>query len=71
MLAYLERIGEKYENFYSLIINEKVKLEEYSKYDQRDLKELIKMDYIDVVGHIKILCTYSMFIIYNIEASIT
>lgn len=48
MLAYLERIGEKYENFYSLVINEKVKLEEYPEYDQRDLKELIKMDYIDI-----------------------
>ncbi len=48
MLAYLERIGEKYENFYSLVINEKIKLEEYPEYDQRDLKELIKMDYIDI-----------------------
>lgn len=48
MLAYLERTGEKYENFYSLVINEKVKLEEYPEYDQRDLKELIKMDYIDI-----------------------
>lgn len=48
MLAYLERIGEKYKNFYSLIINEKVKLEEYPEYDQRDLKELIKMDYINI-----------------------
>lgn len=42
------RIGEKYENFYSLVINEKVRLEEYPEYDQRDLKELIKMDYIDI-----------------------
>lgn len=48
MLAYLERIGEKYDNFYSLVINEKVKLEEYPEYDQRDLKELIKMDYINI-----------------------
>ena len=48
MLNYLERIGEKYENFYSLVINEKVKLEEYPEYAQRDLKELLKMDYIDI-----------------------
>lgn len=48
MLSYLERIEEKYDNFYSLIINEKVKMDEYPEYDQRDLKQLIEKNYIQI-----------------------
>lgn len=48
MLSYIERIGEKYKNFYSLLRNEKVKLEEYPEYDQRDLNELLERDYISI-----------------------
>ena len=48
MLSYLERTEEKYNNFYSLILNEKVKMEEYPEYDQRDLKQLIENDYIQI-----------------------
>lgn len=48
MLSYLERTEEKYNNFYSLILNEKVKMEEYPEYDQRDLKQLIENDCIQI-----------------------
>ena len=56
MLSYIERIGEKYDNFYSLVINEKVKLEEYPEYEQKDLENLIEKGYImiDEDGYIKI-----------------
>lgn len=48
MLSYLKRIEENYNDFYSLILNEKVKMEEYPEYDQRDLKQLIENDYIQI-----------------------
>lgn len=56
MLSYLERIEEKYNNFYSLVINEKVKMNEYPEYDQRDLEQLIDNGYIqiDKEGYISI-----------------
>ncbi len=56
MLSYLERTEEKYNNFYSLILNEKVKMEEYPEYDQSDLEQLIENDciQIDEEGYIEI-----------------
>lgn len=56
MLSYLERTEEKYNNFYSLILNEKVKMEEYPEYDQSDLEQLVENDYIqiDEEGYIEI-----------------
>lgn len=56
MLSYLERTEEKYNNFYSLILNEKVKMEEYPEYDQSDLEQLVENDciQIDEEGYIEI-----------------
>lgn len=56
MLAYLERFDEKYENFYKLISKEKVKLEDYPEYDQKDLKTLLDENYIEIDedGYIRI-----------------
>ena len=56
MLSYLERTEEKYNNFYSLILNEKVKMEEYPEYDKSDLEQLVENDciQIDEEGYIEI-----------------
>ena len=56
MLSYLERTEEKYNNFYSLILNEKVKMEEYPEYDKSDLEQLVENDCIQIneEGYIEI-----------------
>lgn len=55
MLAYVEKIKEKYSSFYDLIINENIKEDEIVRYEQNSLKKLIDDGYIiiDENGHIK------------------
>lgn len=55
MLAYIEKIEEKYSSFYDLIINENIKEDEIIRYEQNSLKKLIDDEYIiiDENGYIK------------------
>lgn len=55
MLAYIEKIEEKYSSFYDLIINENIKEDEIIRYEQKSLKKLIDDEYIiiDENGYIK------------------
>ncbi len=42
MLAYLENLDKKYDNFFKLIVKENIKYNDYPKYDKEDLDWLIK-----------------------------
>ncbi|UPM56104.1 hypothetical protein [Gottfriedia acidiceleris] len=56
MLSYIERIGSKYKNFYELLINENVSVDDYGGYYDLDLEWLINHDFIKVnnEGYLKI-----------------
>lgn len=56
MLAYVERIGERYSCFYDLLQNEDVRKEDIIKYEHFSLKKLLDEDYIfiDENGFIRI-----------------
>lgn len=56
MLAYLEKVGEKYNNFFSLIVKENIKYNDYPEYDKKDLDWLLqqKLIYVNGDGYIKI-----------------
>lgn len=46
MLKYIERIEEKYNNFYELLLHEKIKKEDIVEYEQTSLQKLIDEQYI-------------------------
>lgn len=48
MLKYIERIEEKYSNFFDTIKNEKIKPEECPKYEQNNLDTLISKNYLEI-----------------------
>ena len=56
MLSYIECIGEKYKNFYDLLINEKININDYHEYQRNDINWLLNNNYliIDDEGYIKI-----------------
>lgn len=56
MLAYIEKIGEKYNNFFSLIVKENIKYEDCPDYVKRDLDWLLqqKLIYVNEDGYLKI-----------------
>ena len=56
MLAYLEKIGEKYDCFFKLIVKENIKYDDYPEYEKRDLDWLLQQNliYINDEGYIKI-----------------
>lgn len=56
MLAYLEKLGEKYDSFFELIVKENIKYDDYSEYDKRDLDWLLQQNLICInnEGYIKI-----------------
>lgn len=56
MLKYIERIEEKYSNFFDTIRNEKIKPEDCPKYEQNNLNTLISKNYleIDEDGYLKL-----------------
>lgn len=55
MLKYVDRLEEKYDSFFDLMRCEKIKIEDYSKYEQNNLNILILKDYIetDEKGYLK------------------
>lgn len=56
MLAYLEKLGEKYDSFFELIVKENIKYDDYPEYDKRDLDWLLQQNLICInnEGYIKI-----------------
>ena len=56
MLAYLENLDNKYDNFFKLIVKEDIKYNDYPEYDKKDLDWLIKEKLIfeDDKGFLKI-----------------
>ena len=56
MLAYLEKIEEKYDCFFKLIVKENIKYNDYQEYNKRDLDWLLQQNliYINDEGYIKI-----------------
>lgn len=48
MLKYIERLEEKYSNFFDTIKNEKIKPEECPKYEQNNLNTLISKNYLEI-----------------------
>ncbi len=69
MLMYVERIGGKYHNFYDLLINEKVSLNDYPDYNQKKLNWLIEHRYIELDSDrfIKFCDTKSVFILRDLN----
>lgn len=51
MLAYVDRIGERYSCFYDLLQNEDVRKEDIIKYELSSLKKLLDEDYIFIDGN--------------------
>lgn len=56
MLAYSEKLGEKYDSFFELIVKENIKYDDYPEYDKRDLDWLLQQNLICInnEGYIKI-----------------
>ncbi len=56
MLSYVERIDEKYNNFYDLLIHEKITIADYPDYEIVDLKWLLDNSYIKIndTGYIEL-----------------
>ncbi len=48
MLKYIEKLEEKYSNFFDTIKNEKIKPEECPKYEQNNLNTLISKNYLEI-----------------------
>lgn len=48
MLAYVPRLEEKYNNFFDVVKNEKIKIEDYPEYEHYHLNTLISKQYLEV-----------------------
>ena len=48
MLAYVPKLEEKYDNFFDVVKNEKVKIEDYPEYEHYHLYTLISKQYLEV-----------------------
>lgn len=72
MLSYIDKIEDRYKNFYELLINEKVNINDYHEHYQNDINWLINNHYlkIDNKGYIKIYDNKKIYILndlYNNE----
>lgn len=72
MLSYVERVEDRYKNFYELLKNEKVNINDYREYFKNDLNWLINNHYIkiDNDGYIEIYDDKKIYILndlYNNE----
>ncbi len=49
MLAYVDRITDGYKNFYKLIQNESVSIDDYAEYQKPDLNWLLENNFIEII----------------------
>lgn len=68
MLSYMEDKKKSYENFYKLLLTEKIKKEDIVRFEQSSLQKLIDDDYvyIDEEGYIRIKNKIQLFILYDL-----
>ena len=68
MLSYIEKVEDRYKNFYELLRNEKVNINDYREYLQNDLNWLINNHYIriDNEGYIEIYDDKKIYILNDL-----
>lgn len=68
MLSYMEDKKKSYENFYKLLLTEKIKKEDIVRFEQSSLQKLIDDDYvyIDEEGYIRIKNKIQLSILYDL-----
>ncbi|MBM4764690.1 hypothetical protein GNT69_20760 [Bacillus sp. B15-48] len=68
MLSYVEKIGSKYHNFFDLLMNEEVSVNDYLHYHGQDIEWLIKHKYIEInsEGYIKIYDINRLYILKDL-----
>lgn len=69
MLYYVKEFKNKYKNFYELLVNENIKIEDFENYQKREIEKLINDKYllINEYGYIKIKNDIQIFIIGQIH----